>query len=130
MRKALIMLKLISLVVSFLIEMIFGKKPTDAPEDALLSTGRWKKIFVSGIITISFIVNYLAIGRLYSLSVSYIDLNNQKLAYKAKLEILDNTKARSEQLEKSLEYCMNSTLAIQQARDAKVVTSVSPKDKK
>lgn len=130
MRKALIMLKLISLVVSFLIEMIFGKKPTGAPEDALLSTGRWKKIFVSGIITISFIVNYLAIGRLYSLSISYIDLNNQKLSYKAKLEILDNTKARSEQLEKSLEYCMNSTLAIQQARDASAVNSASSKNKK
>lgn len=115
------MFKIIGLIVAFLTEMVFGKKQTnDSVYDSKSNTKtNYKRMFVSGIMIVSFAVNYLAIGRLYGLAGRYISLNNEKNIYKAKVEILDNTKVRAEQLEKSLEFCMNTSLVIQRDKSAK-----------
>jgi hypothetical protein len=110
------MFKIIGLLVSFLMEMVFGKKQTDPKVKAEFDKRRF---VVSTIMVISFGMNYLAIGRLYSLSVSYIDLNNEKNNYKVKVETLTNIKSRADQLEDSLKFCMNASLAIQESKNKK-----------
>jgi hypothetical protein len=112
------MFKIIGLIIPFLLEMVFGKKQEPLPtedKDSLKPSNR-KRFIVSIIMLISFSINYLAIGRLYSLSLSYIALNNEKNIYKVKNEVLENNKARAEQLEKSLQYCMDAAITIKKKK--------------
>lgn len=95
--------KVLGFLIPFLLEMLFGKK-----DDKIVLTSKqiWMRRIGSAIIFLSLSLNYIAIGKLYSVTRSYVEL---KIKYDDVKKIADSDNAnrlRIEDLEKSLNFCM------------------------
>lgn len=97
------MLKFVNFIVPFLIEMLFGKKD----DKVVLGRGeKLKRRFVYAVMVMAFALIYFLAGKVYNLSVNYVDLKKQKVALEERMDEYEAYKAKAEQLEKSLQLCM------------------------
>lgn len=103
------MIKIINFFIPFLLEMLFGKKENKTKEEEVKTSSKLKKGFVYLVMMLSFSFNYFSINKIYTVSMSYIEIKREKNVLQAKLDVAEGDKARANQLEKSLEFCMSNT---------------------
>lgn len=103
------MIKIINFFIPFLLEMLFGKNNDKQKEAETKKATFFKKGFVYLIMMLSFSFNYFSINKVYNLSINYITVKTEKAVIQAKLDVAEGNKARADQLEKSLEFCMSNT---------------------
>ena len=106
MRKTGIMSNILNLFIPFLLEMLFGSK-----DDKTTPTPfqKYKRYLAYSVMIVSFSLNYIVVTRLYNVSLLYINLKRENAVLDAKADLSDANKARADQLQTSLEYCMSNT---------------------
>lgn len=116
------MFKVLNFIIPFLMEMIFGKKDDKA---SITTLQKFKRGFVYLLMAIAFGLNWFLIGRVYNLSVNYVNLKAEKVVLMERLIISESYKAKSEQLERTLEFCMRA--AFSSDNKTKKLSSISKK---
>lgn len=96
-------MKIINFFIPFLMEMLFGKK-----DDKIVLSRKdvWKRRIVYAVMVISFSVNYVLAGKVYSLAAAYIALKKKADTYESAANLSDSYKMRADQLDVSLQFCM------------------------
>lgn len=97
------MIRFFIFLLPFIREMIFGKKEEQRGDSF---TTKARKTMIYCIIVSSLFINFVAIKKLYTVSVSHVNIRRELSALKDVKDTLDKEIIRREQLEISLNNCI------------------------